>query len=305
MKHLATFRIIDAIERTGSIRSAAELISQTPSAVQRRLQSFEEELGFGIFERSSKGVRVNAAGELVIHHIRESLAETERLKSRIADLSGIRRGHVSIGCSQALIPYFLPTQIVHYQKEFPHVTFDVQVIEHNRAAEMLNSFSVDIVVVFNDQSAPDYDIRLEIPQSLSAIMAMDHPLAKHEEVRLYQCYRYPIVLASRGFGGRLLLDHALSKKTFPTTPILQTNSFEYLKAHVAASHAITFQIHIGTPHDTQDAGIVSRPVNSTDVMSGVLTIGQKRDRTLSVAASRFIEQISESLMEQYRSHTLE
>ncbi len=87
MKHLATFRLVDAIERTGSIRSAAELVSQTPSAVQRRLQSYEQELGFEIFDRSTKGVRPSAAGELVIHHIRETLAESDRLKNRIADLA--------------------------------------------------------------------------------------------------------------------------------------------------------------------------------------------------------------------------
>ncbi|MFK8082692.1 MAG: LysR family transcriptional regulator [Granulosicoccus sp.] len=299
MKHLVTFRIIDAIERTGSIRSAAESISQTPSAVQRRLQSFEEEMGFEIFERSSKGVRVSAAGELVIHHIRESLADTERLKSRIADLSGIRRGHVSIGCSQALVPYFLPRQVARYQRMFPNVTFEVLVIEHDRAAEMLNSFEVDIVLVFNDQSVPDYDVRLAVPQNLVAIMAVDHPLSQYDSVRLHQCYEFPIALANKGFGGRSLLDQALFRKTFTTTPVLQSNSFEYLKAHVAATQAITFQIHIGAPQKLHDSTLVHRAVDPQDVMGGILTVGQKHSRTLSVAASRFIEQLSESLADMY------
>lgn len=299
MKHLVTFRIIDAIARTGSIRSAAESISQTPSAVQRRLQSFEQELGFEIFERSSKGVRVSAAGELVIHHIRESLADTERLKSRIADLSGIRRGHVSIGCSQALVPYFLPRQVAKYQSMFPNVTFEVLVIEHDRAADMLNSFEVDIVLVFNDQSAPDYDVRLAVPQNLVAIMAADHPLSQYDTVRLHQCYQYPVALANKGFGGRSLLDQALFKKTFSATPVLQSNSFEYLKAHVAATQAITFQIHIGAPQKFHDSTLINRVVDSQDVMGGMLTVGQKLNRTLSVAASRFIEQLSESLVDMY------
>ena len=143
--------MVDAIERTGSIRSAAEQIAQTPSAVQRRLQSYEEELGFKLFERSSKGVHLSTAGELVIHHIREALADNERLQSRLADLAGIRRGHVNIGCSQALVPYFLPAQISKYQNEFPSVTFNVIVMEHESAAEALENFSVDIVLVFSEQ----------------------------------------------------------------------------------------------------------------------------------------------------------
>ena len=299
MKHLATFRLVDAIVRTGSIRSAAELVSQTPSAVQRRLQSYEQELGFEIFDRSTKGVRPSAAGELVIHHIREVLAESDRLKSRIADLAGVRRGHVSIGCSQALLPYFLPSQITQYQADFPNVTFDVQVIEHERAAEMLESFTVDFVLVFNEQHVPEYDVRLAVPQNLAAIMAENHPLKLQDMVRLRQCYEYPVALAVKGFGGRSLLERALFGKTFATTPTLQSNSFEFLKAHVASTDAITFQIQIGAPEELEGTGTISRPIDPRDVMGGFLMLGQRRNRTLSVAASRFVEQITKVLCERY------
>lgn len=299
MKHLTTFRLIDAIERTGSIRSAAEVMSQTPSAVQRRLQNYEQELGFEIFDRSAQGVRPSAAGELVLSHVRGVLADTDRLTSRIADLAGIRRGAVSIGCSQALLPYFLPNQIAQYQAEFPYVTFDVQVIEHERAAEMLDSFSVDFVLVFSGQSVPDYDVRLAVPQRITAIMAENHPLKDHDTVRLRQCYEYPIALASKGFGGRSLLDRALFGKTFATPPTLQSNSFEFLRAHVASTDAITFQIQIGAPEGIEGTGTIGRPIDSRDIMGGSLMIGQKRNRTLSVATSRFVEQIIKPLCERY------
>ncbi|MFT5045873.1 MAG: DNA-binding transcriptional LysR family regulator [Porticoccaceae bacterium] len=299
MKHLTTFRLIDAIERTGSIRSAAELVSQTPSAVQRRLQSYEQELGFAIFDRTTKGVCLSAAGELVLHHVRETLAESERLTSRIADLAGVRRGSVSIGCSQALLPYFLPQEIAQYQAEFPNVTFDVQVIEHERAAEMLEAFEVDFVLVFNGQSVPDYDVRLAVPQNITAVMAENHPLKHHETVRLRQCYEYPIALATKGFGSRSLLDRALFSKTYATAPTLQSNSFEFLKGHVASTKAITFQIQIGAPEELEGTGIISRPIDPRDVVGGYLTLGQKRNRTLSVAASRFVEQIIKPLSERF------
>ena len=104
MKHLTTFRVIDAIARTGSIRGAADYLALTPSAVQRRLQSYEAEIGFNIFDRNPQGVDLNSAGELVIMHIRETFSETGKLTSRLADLAGMRRGEVRIGCSQALVP---------------------------------------------------------------------------------------------------------------------------------------------------------------------------------------------------------
>lgn len=299
MKHLVTFRMIDAIARTGSIRSAAEQINQTPSAVQRRLQNYETELGYEIFERTSKGVRLSAAGELAIQHIRHTMAETERLNSRIADLSGQRRGHINIGCSQALMPYFLPAEVARYQQEHPDVTFNVQVMEHTQAANALEAFQVDIALVCDDKPAPDYEVHLAIPQRLSAVMAQDHPLARFDVLRLRQAYEYPVALALRGFSGRMLLERALHDKTFKKPPSLESNSFEFLKRHVQVTRAITFQVQIGAPDPALEDGIVSRDIDPRDVSGGMLVLGLKRSRTLPVAASRFVEQVTWALSQRY------
>jgi DNA-binding transcriptional LysR family regulator len=295
MRHLVTFRMIDAIQRTGSIRSAAEQMNQTPSAVQRRLQNYEDELGCEIFERTNKGVRLNAAGEMAIQHIRKILSETHGLNSRIADLAGQRRGHVNIGCSQALMPYFLSAQIAKYQANHPQVTFNVQVMEHSRAAEALEAFQVDIVLVFDDKTVPDYEVHLAVPQRLVAVMAHDHPLAHLTVLRLRQCYEFPVALPLKEFTGRRVLERALYRKTFAKPPILQSNSFDFLLSYVATTQAVTFQIPIGTPATSQNSSIVTREIDPQDVGGGVLLLGLKHSRALQVAASRFVEQIALAL----------
>ena len=111
MRHQLPLRYIDAVARAGSIRKAAERLAITSTALNRRILALEDELGVQVFERLPNGVRLSAAGELLIHHVRNQLADMERVKSQIADLRGERRGHVSIACSQALMPFFLPEQV--------------------------------------------------------------------------------------------------------------------------------------------------------------------------------------------------
>jgi DNA-binding transcriptional LysR family regulator len=294
---LTTFRIVDAVARCGSIRAAAERLSQTPSAVQRRVQAYEDDLGVQVFERSATGVRPTAAGELVIQHVRDMLADTDRLQSRIADLAGMRRGRVTIGCSQALTPFFLPRAIADYQAQHPAVTFDVRVLEHGAAASALENYVVDLVLVFIERGTPDYEVRLALPQPLVAIMRRDHPLAARQTVRLRDCFRYPVAAPQRGFGGRMLMERSLLGKSYATPPILESNSFEYLKAHVATSDAITFQVRIGAPRDDEGLQVVSREIDTRDVAPGVLFLGQKRGRILPVATSRFMEGLLRRLVE--------
>ena len=98
MKYLKTFELIEAVVRAGSIRKAAEDTNLTASALNRRIQNFEQEFGWPIFERLPRGMRLNPAGELLMQHIRLQRTDLARVQSQVADLSGVRRGHVSVAC---------------------------------------------------------------------------------------------------------------------------------------------------------------------------------------------------------------
>ena len=301
MKHLTTFRVIDAIAQIGSIRGAADHLALTPSAVQRRLQSYEAEIGFEIFDRRPQGVELNSAGELVIMHIRETFSETGKLTSRLADLSGMRRGEVRIGCSQALVPYFLPRHISSYQTAYPNVIFKVVVMEHHVAQSALANHAIDLALVFGASEVPEFKTLLGVRQQLAVVMAPNHPLADLEQLRLRQCYEHPVALPSVGFGSRVMLDAALQEKSYSRPPELESNSFEYLKAHVAKTMAETFQIESGAPlPPVQDTYLTARLIDQRDVAHGTLWIGQLAGRSLSVAASRFSEQMGRDLSERYQ-----
>ena len=301
MKHLTTFRVIDAIARTGSIRGAADHLALTPSAVQRRLQSYEEEIGFEIFDRGPQGVDLNSAGELVIMHIRETFSETRKLTSRLADLSGMRRGEVRVGCSQALVPYFLPHHISCYQTTYPNVVFEVVVLDHRIAQSALASHAIDLAVVFAADEVPEFKTLLGVRQQLAAVMGLNHPLAHFERLRLRQCYEYPLALPSVGFGSRAMVDLALQEKSYSRLPEMESNSFEYLKSHVAKTSSVTFQIECGAPlPPIKDLHLTARIIDQRDVAPGTLWIGQLAGRSLSVTTSRFAEQIGRDLSNRYR-----
>ncbi|UOM33946.1 LysR family transcriptional regulator [Acuticoccus sp. I52.16.1] len=299
MRHLTTYRVVDAVARTGSIRRAAETLALTPSAVQRRVAAFEDELGQPIFERLATGVRLNAAGELVLHHIREEFAGTERLRSRLADLAGVRRGHVAIACSQALAPYFLPAEIAAYRTLYPQVTFDVRVLDHIAATSAVEDFSVDLAIVYGVDDLPTIDTIAAVRQDIAAIVARGHPLAGRAEVRLREVLDYPLALPHRSFEGRRLFDRSMARKGLAVPAYLESNSFEYLKAHVACTDAVAIQIPIGAPPPEADGPIVAVPIAERDLTPGMLTLRQLKGRTLSVAAARFVDRIRQSLSQRF------
>lgn len=295
MRHLATYRYIDEVSKIGSIRKAAETLHITPSALNRRIQAFEDELGAQVFERLPRGVRLNTVGELLIHHIRSQMSDLERLKSRIADLEGMRRGHVSIACSQALLPYFLPRQIAVYRRAHPQVTFSVLPRDRAAAEQELTSYSCDLALVFEPVHLAEFQTLAAVRQPVHAVMAPAHPLADRASIRLRDCQRYPLCLPTAPYGVRQLLEQAAGRRGEALKPMVESDSFEFLRHYAMAEGVMAFQIPIGLQPPRTEADLVSRPVDARDVPAGVLLLGQLRHRALPVASARFADQLITAL----------
>lgn len=300
MRHVETLRFVDVIARAGSIRRAADVLAITSTALNRRLLALEEELGVPLFERLPRGVRLSAAGEIMVHHIRTQLSDLERVRSQIADLSGERRGHVAIACSQALLPYFLPQQIAHYRADHPAVTFSVALRDRAAAEAALADHSADLALVFEPIRMAEFHTLVSVRQPLCAVMAADHPLAGRERLRLRDCLPYPLGMPTAPYGVRHLLDLAQMRASFRLHPVIESDSFEFLRNYPAAEHLISFQIPIGLPGDPAGpAAFRHRPIDERDVPAGRLYLGQLKGRTLPVAAARFADRIARALVERF------
>ena len=297
MRHLQTFRLIESVTRAGSIRRAAEDMSITASALNRRIRNFEEEFGCEIFERLPKGVRLNPAGELLLQHIRGQISDLARVQSQVADLTGVRRGHVSVACSQALLPYFLPAQIAAYRSDHPGVTFSVNVRDRQQAEQELSNYSSDIALVFDPLLLVDFELLMAVAQPVCVAFAHDHPLAKKKTVRLRDCLDYPHCVPSAPYAVRHLLEVATQDTSRRLTPIAESDSFEFMRHYVLHEQAVCFQFPVGLS-SAPDSTLEVRVLDAKDVTPGYLRLGQLKGRTLPVASALFamqLQQVLESL----------
>ncbi|QCO19582.1 LysR family transcriptional regulator (plasmid) [Azospirillum brasilense] len=304
MRHMRIWRYVDEAARFGSLRKAAEHLNITPSALQRRIQDVEEDLGATIFERSAQGIRLTAAGESFIRWVRAQAADLERVRSQIEDLSGMRRGHVRIACSQALVSSFLAEEISSFRESFPLVSFEILVVDQGAALKMLADFEADIAIIFSPRRTAEFQPLMTLGQRVVAIMAADHPLAGQPNLRLRDCAPYPIALPDASFGTRSILDKVLAVSSTKLSIELESNSFEMLRNLARMSQVVTFQIEIGAPSPILDPGLAVIPLSDVDLAHGPLVLGQQKGRTLPVAAAKFAEQLARRLDEMRRTPQL-
>lgn len=297
MRHQTVLKYIEKIARTGSLRSAAEELGITASALNRRILGVEQELGVDIFERHPAGLRPNIAGEILLKHIRDQIADMDRVKSRIADLSGMRAGHINIATTREVVQFFLPAMIKRHLTEFPAVTFGVNLHERGEAEASLHDNSNDIAIVFEPIHLTDMQTVYSGPQQVYCVMSHDHPLAVKSNLKIYDCVDYPLLLPKHPEGIRTVLDTVAGKVGLTLEPALESNSLDLLRLMSQGSQALSFCIAINLRPDLAADNLVAVPLGTT----GILNAGYLRGRTLPVAAARFLEGVNKELSERFLS----
>ena len=277
------------------LRSAAEELSITASALNRRIISMEEELGVELFERHSNGVRLNIAGEIYIQHSSKQLAGLERVRSSIADITGMRRGHVRIAATRGVTRYFLPTAITAYREELPGVTFDVNAMNREDVAQQLVDHHADLIVVFQPVKLSQVHTLIHSQQDMHCVMSANHPLAKSETIQLVDCQKYDLLMSQRGDGMRELIEAASVQKGLRCQPAIESNDPAFLELMAMEGGGRSFAIPIGISQFHTKNRLTSGPMKKGEVEAGFLFVGQLRNRNLPVAAAKFVEAIRKRL----------
>ncbi len=293
MRHLQIYRFIADVARRGSIRKTAEQLHITPSALTRKIQDFEEELGTTVFERLPQGMRLNEAGELLLRHIQNQNADFELLPSQISDLEGVRRGHVSLACAQAFVDSVLPEEVATYRAQFPKVSFSVEARDNLLGISALVNYEADLALLIDPPPSADMLELLVKKQPLCAVVGSSHPLATLDSVRLRDCCAYPIAMPGQSLAIRTLLDASIIRGQLDVTVAVESDSLEFLRNFVVREPAVTFLPLSGIPRS--DDRIRACPISKLDLDPIRVVLAQLKGRTLSTAAMKFAEQLSSHL----------
>jgi LysR family glycine cleavage system transcriptional activator len=81
---LAFLQAFSTAARTRSFKEAAEALHLSPSALTRRIQALEAQLGVALFRRQSTGLELTAQGSVYLESVRRVLAEMRRAHHALA-----------------------------------------------------------------------------------------------------------------------------------------------------------------------------------------------------------------------------
>jgi DNA-binding transcriptional LysR family regulator len=286
---------LDAVARAGSIRKAAEQLHVASTALNRKILELEEEVGTPLFERLPRGVRLTAAGELLLAAVRRGIADLRAAGSQIEQLRGLVRGTVRVGCAESVATDYMPHAIARYQETHPGVQFQLLSGVTGELVAALLRDDVELVLVHDPRPSEGVRVLTALPQPLCAMLRPDHPLAKQPSLRLAECAGYPLALGDSSFGSRRLVDAVSAQSRIPLNVALEASTVQTLKEFTLQTGAISFQFEIGTRREARRGELVAIPLRDRAFAGSQLVLATRAGRLLPTATMSFLEGLTAQL----------
>jgi DNA-binding transcriptional LysR family regulator len=281
--HAAVLRYFDRVARLGSIRRAAESLNVASSAVNRQIIKLEDETGTELFERLRTGVRLTAAGEVLLRHARETLIDYDRARADMATLSGTVTGNVRIISLESLIVRFMPQVVTELASAYPQMTLTVLGVDPSAIADELRSGRNDFGVLFVDKRHSRIDVVESFPTSIGAVMRPDHPLASRRKVTLTECSKYPVVMMN----DRWLLDGVMATEFAESgarlVPRIISNSIDFMRQIITSGLGIGFFTPVGFVDEIARGDLVHVPLAEPGFPKSAIGILVPQDRRPTLA----------------------
>lgn len=167
---LDDLRAFEAVARAGSVREAADSLALTHGAVSRRITNLANNLGFQLFERDGRGLKLTPAGQTlhltVSRFISELGSTVENLRAASSEQSTL-----VLSCEPSVAMRWLIPRLASFQNLHPDIALHLSVgggpVQFRRDRINLAIRRLDFAL------SDDWQVRRLFPEKVGPVMSPD------------------------------------------------------------------------------------------------------------------------------------
>lgn len=146
-------------------KAAKNLFISQPS-LSGTIKRVEEEIGYEIFDRSTKPIGVTDIGEKYIKTIEKILKLERHFIQYVNDVDDLKAGNVSVGGTQQYTSYMLPAIVSKFIEKYPNINVDIVEAKTSSLIRYLNEGRIDIAIDNYSYDEEDYSRQFQTKDSM-------------------------------------------------------------------------------------------------------------------------------------------
>src|SRR5260370_8997409 len=205
---LRQFRYFIQAARRENFRKASDDLRVAQSALTRQIQQLERELGFLLFDRVRRGVRLTAAGQRLLERSQHILGEVDRLKESLQIEANVPGGPASLAAPPSIGRLLFSKLALTLLKSYPKVPLSLLEGWTSNVLGQLRRGELSLAIVTDPPPDPLLEYTRLFTESLYLVGRPDDPRLKKRSLDVSSLGGLPLVMTSKHNRSRQLIENA-------------------------------------------------------------------------------------------------
>ncbi|MFI6099952.1 LysR family transcriptional regulator [Lentzea sp. NPDC051213] len=186
---LVALRVFREVAERGTLTAAASALGYTQSAVSRQIATLERAAGATLLERRHDGVRLTAAGRLVLRRAAIVVDQVDATARELAGLPDEDESTIRLGWFATAGAWLVPQAVVALGRTHPSITVVTREGSTPALVRALRAGTLDVALIASsppfrapDDETPALEIETLVERSLQVAVPASHPLARNDFV---------------------------------------------------------------------------------------------------------------------------
>jgi DNA-binding transcriptional LysR family regulator len=197
LRHLRYFL---AVAETLHFSRAAKRLGIAQPPLSQQIKRLEQLLGHALFERTTRGVKLTLAGQLLAKRARSTLEKVDEDLSQVRRLGRGEEGTLTVGFSGSVMFTELPAAIQSYRRRYPKVELRLrELVTTAQIAALLNG-TLDLAFLRDGDPTEGIRITTLLKEKYVAVLPEAHPLAQRRSLTVKALEGEPFIMFARRKG---------------------------------------------------------------------------------------------------------
>nr|WP_125666801.1 LysR family transcriptional regulator [Paenibacillus baekrokdamisoli] len=295
MQNLEWYRIFHQTAKSKNLTKAAEELYITQPSVSYAIKQLENALAMKLFYRLSKGVELTEEGRVLFDYVDQSLTLLGAGEAKMQALKRLDGGEIRIGASDSLIKHLLIPQLDAFHAQYPEVRIQLSHGKTPDIVQRLRDGQIDCGIVHLPiVTDPQLEVKsmMTIQDTFLVGQAFEE-LARHPR-SAEAIAATPLLLLSAGSSTRRFVEQWFAAQSLTVEADIELGSVDLLVEFARLGYGAAFMTRSFAAEEIE-AGTLLEVQTLVPIPSRSIGIVMRRERMLSLAATRFVEMLTSSM----------
>ena len=291
---LRTFQYVLAVVDHGGFTNAARAMQVAQPSLSQAVRTLEAELGVELFHRTTRSVRLSAAGEAFVEPARRAVRDAATARAAVAEVVGLDAGHLDLVSLPTLAVHPTADLIGRFRQAHPAVTVRLtEPADADAAADRVRDATSEIGLSELPVDGADLiSHRLETQEFVALLPhGLADELGRGERITLEVLSRQPMITTPTGTSTRRQLDDSIAAAGLTSNVAVETDHREAIGALVAAGAGVAIvprdvalanpvpdiAVRRISPRITRDIGLIHRDAPLSPAAQSFCDIALRRE----------------------------